>query len=50
MLFWRSSGLKSGGDFVVTLTAGDGLSWIAYGILITAIPLLTGGENYWRGC
>ena len=36
-------GLKSGGDFVATLTQGDGLSWIAYGIFITAIPLLTVG-------
>ncbi len=36
-------GLESGGDFVATLTQGDGLSWIAYGIFITAIPLLTVG-------
>lgn len=34
---------KIGGDFVATLTQGDGLSWIAYGIFITAIPLLTVG-------
>ncbi len=34
---------KIGGDFVATLTRGDGLSWIAYGIFITAIPLLTVG-------
>ena len=43
VLFLAVVGLKSGGDFVVTLTAGDGLSWIAYGIFITAIPLLTVG-------
>ncbi|MXF48297.1 putative transporter [Raoultella sp. Lac2] len=43
VLFLAVVGLKSGGDFVVTLTAGDGLSWIAYGIFITAIPLLTAG-------
>ncbi|HFP9330222.1 TPA: putative transporter [Raoultella planticola] len=43
VLFLAVVGLKSGGDFVETLTAGDGLSWIAYGIFITAIPLLTVG-------
>ncbi len=44
VLFLAVVGLKSGGDFVVaTLTQGDGLSWIAYGIFITAIPLLTVG-------
>ena len=41
VLFLAVVGLKSGGDFVATLTQGDGLSWIAYGIFITAIPLLT---------
>ncbi len=34
VLFLAVVGLKSGGDFVETLTAGDGLSWIAYGILL----------------
>lgn len=43
VLFLAVVGLKSGGDFVATLTQGDGLSWIAYGIFITAIPLLTVG-------
>ncbi|HBY0669972.1 TPA: putative transporter [Klebsiella pneumoniae subsp. pneumoniae] len=43
VLFLVVVGLKSGGDFVATLTQGDGLSWIAYGIFITAIPLLTVG-------
>ena len=43
VLFLAVVGLKSGGDFVTTLTQGDGLSWIAYGIFITAIPLLTVG-------
>ncbi|HDU3525210.1 TPA: putative transporter [Klebsiella pneumoniae] len=43
VLFMAVVGLKSGGDFVATLTQGDGLSWIAYGIFITAIPLLTVG-------
>lgn len=43
VLFLAVVGLKSGGDFVATLTQGDGLSWIAYGIFITAIPQLTVG-------
>ena len=43
VLFLAVVGLKSGGDFVATLTQGDGLSWFAYGIFITAIPLLTVG-------
>lgn len=43
VLFLAVVGLKTGGDFVATLTQGDGLSWIAYGIFITAIPLLTVG-------
>lgn len=43
VLFLAVVGLKSGGDFVATLTEGDGVSWIAYGIFITAIPLLTVG-------
>lgn len=36
-------GLKSGGDFVDTLVKGEGMSWVGYGIFITAIPLLTVG-------
>ncbi|MCO4804582.1 putative transporter [Klebsiella aerogenes] len=43
VLFLAVVGLKSGGDFVDTLLHGEGLSWIAYGIFITAIPLLTVG-------
>ncbi len=44
VLFLAVVGLQNrGGDFVATLTQGDGLSWIAYGIFITAIPLLTVG-------
>ncbi len=41
VLFLAVVGLKSGGDFFATLLEGDGLSWIGYGILITAVPLLT---------
>ena len=43
VLFLSVVGLKSGGNFVDTLLNGDGLSWIGYGILITAIPLITAG-------
>ncbi|MGL5600418.1 MAG: putative transporter [Silvania sp.] len=43
VLFLAVVGLKSGGDFVRTLTDGEGLSWVAYGIFITAIPLLAVG-------
>ncbi|HDS9360978.1 TPA: putative transporter [Enterobacter chengduensis] len=41
VLFLAVVGLKSGGDFVDTLVQGEGMSWVAYGIFITAIPLLT---------
>lgn len=43
VLFLAVVGLKSGGDFIETLTQGDGMSWIGYGILITGLPLLTVG-------
>ncbi len=43
VLFLSVVGLKSGGDFVNTLVNGDGLSWIGYGALITAVPLITVG-------
>ncbi|WP_080218024.1 putative transporter [Salmonella enterica] len=43
VLFLAVVGLKSGGDFVDTLTQGEGLIWIGYGIFITAIPLITVG-------
>lgn len=43
VLFLAVVGLKSGGDFVDTLMQGEGLSWIGYGIFITAIPLITVG-------
>ena len=43
VLFLAVVGLKSGGDFIDTLTKGDGLSWVGYGIFITAIPLITVG-------
>ncbi len=43
VLFLAVVGLKSGGDFIDTLTQGEGVSWIGYGIVITAVPLLTVG-------
>ena len=43
VLFLAVVGLKSGGDFVDTLLQGEGVSWIGYGIFITAIPLITVG-------
>ena len=43
VLFLSVVGLKSGGDFVDTLLAGSGVSWIAYGVMITAVPLITVG-------
>lgn len=43
VLFLSVLGLKSGGDFVNTLVNGEGLSWIGYGALITAVPLITVG-------
>ena len=43
VLFLAVVGLKSGGDFIHTLVDGEGLSWIGYGALITAVPLITVG-------
>ena len=43
VLFLAVVGLKSGGDFIDTLVKGEGMSWVGYGIFITAIPLLTMG-------
>ncbi|HAW2331231.1 TPA: putative transporter [Escherichia coli] len=43
VLFLSVVGLKSGGDFVNTLVNGEGISWIGYGALITAVPLITVG-------
>lgn len=43
VLFLSVVGLKSGVDFVNTLVNGEGLSWIGYGALITAVPLITVG-------
>lgn len=39
-LFLACVGLKSGGRFVETIVAGDGLYWMALAALITLIPIL----------
>lgn len=43
VLFLAVVGFKSGASFVQTLLNGDGLLWMAYGIVITIIPLLVVG-------
>ncbi|MDO4697670.1 MAG: putative transporter [Pasteurellaceae bacterium] len=43
VLFLAVVGWKAGGNFLNTLLSNDGLSWIAYGALITFIPLAVTG-------
>lgn len=43
VLFLAVVGLKSGGSFIDTLVNGAGLEWMGYGLLITAVPLITVG-------
>ena len=40
VLFLASVGIKSGEKFIPTLTSGDGFVWMAYGSLITLIPIM----------
>jgi putative transport protein len=40
VLFLSCVGIKSGADFVSTITHGDGLQWMLYGAFITLIPML----------
>jgi putative transport protein len=40
VLFLAVVGFKSGAHFLDTLTNGDGLSWVAWGALITLVPLM----------
>jgi len=40
VLFLACVGLKSGGKFMETLLAGDGLYWMACGAIITVVPLM----------
>ena len=43
VLFLAVVGWKAGGNFLNTLLSNDGLSWIAYGAIITFIPLIVTG-------
>lgn len=43
VLFLASVGIKSGEKFIPTLTSGDGFIWMAYGTLITLIPIIITG-------
>ncbi|WP_075187711.1 putative transporter [Teredinibacter haidensis] len=43
VLFLAVVGVNSGAHFVETLVKGDGLSWMAYGAVITLLPLLVIG-------
>ncbi|CAA7620299.1 putative transporter [Magnetospirillum sp. UT-4] len=40
-LFLAAVGVKSGAGFVDTLVHGDGLTWMAGGVAVTLVPLLT---------
>ncbi|MBI2240249.1 MAG: putative transporter [Magnetospirillum gryphiswaldense] len=40
-LFLAAVGVKSGHGFVETMVHGPGLSWMAWGVLITLLPLVT---------
>lgn len=42
-LFLACVGLKSGENFVHTLVAGNGLSWMIAGAAVTLIPVIAGG-------
>ncbi len=43
VLFLAAVGLRAGDRFVSTLVAGPGLQWMAYGALITVVPILLVG-------
>lgn len=40
VLFLTCVGLKSGGSFVEILASGPGFEWMAWGVLVTLVPLL----------
>lgn len=42
-LFLASVGISAGGNFMNTVIHGDGLLWVASGVVITMIPLLIAG-------
>lgn len=43
VLFLASVGIKSGEKFISTLTSGDGFVWMAYGAVITLLPIMLVG-------
>lgn len=43
VLFLAVVGWKAGGNFLNTLLSQDGIQWIAFGAMITAVPLLITG-------
>ncbi|MBC7954017.1 MAG: putative transporter [Rhodospirillaceae bacterium] len=43
VLFLGAVGVQSGSHFVDTLVNGDGLLWMGYGVLVTALPLAVVG-------
>ncbi|WP_373768113.1 putative transporter [Glaesserella sp.] len=43
VLFLAVVGWKAGGNFLNTLLSNDGLAWIAYGAVITFVPLIITG-------
>jgi putative transport protein len=43
VLFLGAVGLRAGGHFVETVVQGPGLAWMAYGALITLVPLILVG-------
>lgn len=43
VLFLAVVGWKAGGNFLNTLLSQDGIKWIAFGAIITAVPLLITG-------
>ena len=50
-LFLASVGIEAGASFVQTVIQGDGLLYVAYGFLITLIPLMLVGlfaRLYWK--
>ena len=42
-IFLTCVGLEAGDHFIETLINGGGIRWIAYGVVITVVPVLAGG-------
>ncbi len=58
VLFLASVGIKAGEKFIPTLASGDGFIWMAYGAIITLVPIMIVGlitkivlkRNYFEVC